>query len=495
MSASLGILFKKTIKAKLRLGIALSGMLALSSGAMADDTADNIAKIDEVFAEWDNTRSPGCVAYAFRDGEVILNRPYGMADLEWPIHLATDTVFYMASVSKQFTAAAVALLVLDGKLDLEQDASKYLPELSGVGAVIKIKHLVHHTSGLRDYFTLLSLKGVSYTDAVTNQDVLDLMSAQRGLDFQPGTDYSYSNSGYVMLSVLVERVSGKTLGAFLKERLFEPLGMRNTHFDDDHRRVVPNRSRSFVKSKTGEWLRNPKIINSTGGGNLLSTTTDLQLWDENFYHKKVGGQAFVDLMLKSGTTGITVNQENPNQGYAFGLSVGSEYRGQKVVLHGGAFMGFRTQLMRFPDQHFSSGVLCNAGNTSSTKLSQKIADVYLAGVLAPYEKKAVAAKQQKEELAPYTMSAPHNLYTGSYRSFELNTDMKIHSMNDVLILRAKGLDNAILVPVSKHAFAVQVDGEPVGITMHFHLEGHSNAEFFTLDLGRAKNIRLNKVVD
>jgi len=492
----------RNIKQRHKRFVVVLGMIVAShsgvGAASHSQQTDKLAQVDQLFARWDNTRSPGCVAFAFRDGEVVMNRAYGMADLEWDQPLTTDTVFYLASTSKQFAAAAIALLVLDGKLTMESTVRDFVPELPdfgpGSGGPIKVKNLVYHTSGLRDYLTLWHLQGKQTSDTGDNQDMLDVLAKQQGLNFETGTRWDYSNTGYVLMSVLVERVSGKSLNDFMQERIYRPLGMNNTHFDDDYQKVVPKRARSYDRGENGEWRRIPKAIGATGDGNMLSTVADLQKWDENFYTHKVGGKAFTDLMQRSGTKPGMVSASKPEIGYAFGLFTGSTYRGLKTIHHGGVFSGFRIQLMRFPDQHFSSGMLCNAGDVDYRKLPLQIADIYLGDQLGPIEEPKKAAHKTPENTKPVYKASGNMLmaYEGTYHSAELGIDMHLMVKHGVLHLSGPRKVKGVLSPTGKHEFSVSDDGQDFA-TIEFDVTGKGTVEAMALTIQRAENIRFLKM--
>jgi CubicO group peptidase (beta-lactamase class C family) len=337
----------------------LSFVLVPQVAAQAD--SDSLAaQTDQVFAQWDKPDSPGCVCAVMREGEVVYSRAFGMANLELDVPLTPQSVFYIASVSKQFTAASIALLALGGKLSLDDDIRTYVPEMADFGVTITIRHLVYHTSGIRDHGGLARLSGRTSPDYYNNVRTLALLSRQRTLNFRPGEEYLYSNSGYVLLAEIVERVSGQSLREFAEENIFGPLGMANTEFDDDYRTIIKHRVASYRQGEQGGLQRYLKAHGYTvGPGGLLSTVEDLLRWNRNFDDMTVGGPHFIELMLTRGTLndGDTID-------YAFGL-VHEEYNGLKTVRHGGGHQGFRTQLLRFPEQRFSVAVPCNLATISS----------------------------------------------------------------------------------------------------------------------------------
>ena len=333
---------------------------------------DRAAKVDAIFAEWNKPDSPGCALSVMQDGRIVYKRAYGMADLDHDAPLTPASVFHVASISKQFTAASIVLLAQDGKLSLDDEARKYVPELPDFGAPITLRHLIHHSSGLRDQWTLLGLAGWRYSlDLITDDDVLDLVSRQKELNFRPGDEHVYCNTGYTLLAQIVKRVSGRSMREFADARIFDPLGMKKTHFRDDHAEIVKNQAYGYKPASGKTFRLSVTNFDTVGATSLLTTVEDLALWDENFYHPKVGGPAFLAQMLERGklNSGLTLN-------YAFGLSHG-KYKGLVTVDHSGSDAGYRADLLRFPEQHFSVACLCNLATISPAQLTRKVADVYL----------------------------------------------------------------------------------------------------------------------
>lgn len=328
-------------------------------------------KVDENFVRWDKPDSPGCALGVIKDGKVIYQRGYGAANLEHKIPNASDTVFYIASTSKQFTALSIALLVTQGKLALSDDIHKFLPELPAYESKVTIDHLVHHSSGIPDFFALIPLAGQRLEDTMTDEDILSLLTRQKSLNFKPGDQFQYSNSVYFLLGQIVSRVTGKSLREFAEEAFFKPLGMHNTHFHDDRTMIVPKRATGYVP-KAGGFAIFATLFDRTGDGGVMTTIEDLMKWDQNFYDTKVGGKAMIDLAL----TPYRCNNGEVSE-YGFGLFI-KNYRGLKQVAHGGIYNGFRADLIRFPEQKFSVACLCNLYNIDVSKLAQDVADVYLA---------------------------------------------------------------------------------------------------------------------
>lgn len=360
---------ESTIKNLARILIALV-ILSLNAGC-GGQSATAEARVDQVFAQWDKPDSPGCALTVIQDGEIIYKRGYGMANLEHRVPISSKTVFYIGSTSKQFTAMSILLLEEQGQLSLDDDIREYIPELPQYDHPITIRHLIHHTSGIPDYLALWQLAGRDFAAAMPEGEVLDLLTQQEPL-FAPGDRFRYSNSGYFLLSLIVKRASGKSLREFAEENIFQPLGMRDTLFYDDHTMIIENRADGhFYKDGSIDVFNTSYDL--VGAGGLYTTVEDLFLWDQNFYRNRLGQgeQALIDRMLTPGTL-----NDGTELDYAFGLGV-SEYEGLRMISHGGGFIGFRAELIRFPEQGFSVAVLCNLDCIDAELLALTVADIYL----------------------------------------------------------------------------------------------------------------------
>jgi len=346
---------------------ALSGAMAL--GAPAQPAAPE-ARVDATFARSTAT-TPGCAVGVSRAGQVALTRAYGMADLEHGMKNGPDTIFEAGSVSKQFTAAAILLLARDGKLSLDDEARKYIPELPDYGAPLTIRHMLTHTSGLRDWGAVAAIAGWPRTTRVhTHAHVLDIVSRQRTLNFPSGTRWSYSNTGYNLAAVIVARVSGQSFAEFTRARIFAPLGMTRTSWRDDFTRVVRDRAVAYAPAGDGYAMDMP-FEDVYGNGGLLTTVADLLRWTQNFSAPTVGDAAFVDAARTPGRFSDSRQHE-----YAMGLRINT-YRGVKEIAHSGATAGYRAYLVEYPDQKVAVAVLCNAANSNPTQYAQAVADAYL----------------------------------------------------------------------------------------------------------------------
>jgi CubicO group peptidase (beta-lactamase class C family) len=339
------------------------------------------AKIDKLFAQWDKPDSPGAMLAVIKDGKVIYKRGYGMADLEHNIPISAATVFNIASTSKQFTAMSILMLVRQGKISLDDDLQKYVPDIPKYDSPVTIRQLIHHTSGIRDYLGLMSLAGLRQEDYYDNDDIIELMERQKNLNFKPGSEYLYSNTGYVLLSMVVQKVSGKSLRDFAKENIFKPLGMKNTQIRDDHTAIVPNRAIGYSPVKGGMFQIKVQDVDVVGDGNLYTTVDDLFLWDQNFYNNILNAQ---DKELISQMLAPFTLTSGKDTGSASGLHVG-QYKGLKFVSHPGSMPGYRSQMIRFPDERFSVICLANASDLNAAKLADQVADIFLADKLKPVE--------------------------------------------------------------------------------------------------------------
>jgi len=359
--------------------ILLSAILANPLAAQEASPA-RIASVDSIFQEFDGTRTPGCAVGVSAAHSIVLERAYGMADLEHEATNTPQTIFEPGSVSKQFTAAATILLALDGKISLDDDVRRYIPELPDYGQVITIRHLLNHTSGLRDWGSVAAIEGWPRTTRVhTHTHVLDIASRQMSLNYPPGEYYSYTNTGYNLQAILVERVSGMSFAEFSKERIFKPLGMTSTQWRDDFQRVVKDRAIAYRRTQDGSWSMLMPFENVHGNGGLLTTVGDLLRFTHNLDTGEVGGPRFIEEMHRQGilNSGRTIS-------YASGLFIG-EYKGVREVQHSGATAAYQGYLTRFPDQGIAVAVMCNTSNGSSARLAHSVADLFLGNAITEPE--------------------------------------------------------------------------------------------------------------
>jgi len=363
-----------------QLGITVvAGMLLFCVG-VRESAAEDVnlrQRVDALFSRYDRRESPGCALAVIQNGAVIYERGYGMASLESGIAITAHTVFDVGSAAKQFTATSILLLAEDGKPSLDDDVRRFVRELPDYGAKVTLRHLLHHTSGLPDYIDLLRLAGARTEDVVTDEEALHLLALQKRLEFAPGSEHVYSNSGYFLLPLVVRQASGQSLRDFARERIFSPLAMRETQYVHDHTQIVPGRATGYAMRNEGGFRLASSNWEQNGDGGLLTTVEDLARWDQNFYSPKVGNRALVDLLQ---TPGVLTSGEALT--YAMGLRV-DRYRGLPRVWHGGSWAGFRAALWSFPEEHFSVATLCNLASANAGRLTSQLVDLYLEKKLGP----------------------------------------------------------------------------------------------------------------
>jgi len=420
--------------------LACAAVLPLAAQSAAVPTE----KIDAVFARWTN-ETPGCAVGVSRNGTPVVQKAYGMADLEHDVPNRPDTIFEAGSVSKQFTAAAVLLLAQDGKLSLDDPVRKHVPELPDYGHPLTIRHMLQHTSGLRDWGEVAAIAGWPRTTrAHSHAHALDIISRQKSLNFTPGTQYSYSNSGYNLAAIIVSRVSGMSFADFSRQRIFEPLGMTRTSWRDDYRRVVKDRAIAYSPAGDGYRLNMP-FENVHGNGGLLTTVGDLLKWNENFEKPTVGDAKFLALQQEPGR----FNDGKPHT-YAMGLMV-RPYKGLPEVAHSGSTAGYRAHLTRFPQQKLSVAVLCNTSNGAATQYAMTVADMFLAGSI-----QTTTDGQQnrtRQEQKPYAAD-PKDLasYVGAYHSDEAEVTYEVALENGALIVKRRPDTVLRLRPTARDEF-------------------------------------------
>ncbi|HEY4218559.1 MAG TPA: serine hydrolase domain-containing protein [Gemmatimonadaceae bacterium] len=436
------------------LAMVASLVLAASAGAQTAPADSASRWVDSIFAPFDSRQSPGCAVAVTRDGAVAFAKGYGMADLEHDTPITADTRFYIASVSKQFTAMSIVLLAQEHRLSLDDPIQKWVPEVPTFGATITLRNLLHHTSGLRDYFTLLAVSGWPSDGPLTEQELLALVARQKSLNFKPGDEFLYSNTGYALLSIVVKRASGESLRDFADERIFRPLGMTHTEFRDDHNALIPQRALGYRPSGSTYRTSEPEF-DVVGDGGVYSTVGDLAKWDANFRDARVGGQEGIALMLAPGhlNDGETIP-------YALGLTLG-EFHGLKTVSHGGAYGGYQSEFLRFPDQHISVITLCNTSLASPT-LAEQVSTVRLGlasqkpsmapvdltvGLLA-----AGTSELPTEQVKPQRRANEFAPLAGEYYSEELALPVTLIARDGLLVLQRRSADELRFVPLGTDLF-------------------------------------------
>jgi len=461
----------------------MSMALAAAPG-LQPSTSD--LRIDAIFAPWNTKDSPGCALGVFRDGAMAYAKGYGMASLEHDLPNAPDTVFYAGSVSKQFTAMAAALAIQQGKLAYDDPIRKYLPELPPYADAIKVRHLLHHTSGLRDYNTLLSIAGRRDEDAWDNRVVLQMTAKQTQLNFTPGDEYLYSNTGYTLLATIVERATGTKFAAFADANIFKPLGMEVTHYHVDARRLVRHRALAYG-GRAGQWTLDTPINERAGAGGLYTSIPDLLKWDENFYTGRVGGPE----VLKKLQTPGTLN-DGKTLAYAWGLQIG-DYRGLPIVEHSGSLGGYRAHLLRVPARHTSVALLCNASSIAPTALARRVVDVVLGDTLTQPARPAAAGGSGGgafQTPPPATMPAGTSLadYAGTYEGAEIDGMFTV-TVDGLKLMMKRETDTEPAV-MQQDAAADQFRAR--GLVIKFQRDAGKKVIALTVDAGRVRGIKFTK---
>jgi CubicO group peptidase (beta-lactamase class C family) len=461
---------------------------------MAASDPQETKKVDEVFADLAKPGSAGCALAVARDGKIMYEKGYGLANIEEDVTITPKTVFDIGSTSKQFTAASILLLEQRGKLSVNDDVRKYIPELPDYGHKITLLHLLNHTSGLRDYLALFELAGVNIDSVTSDEDALGVIIRQKNLNFEPGSEWLYSNTGFFLLSVIVKRVSGQSLPEFAAANIFKPLGMNQTLYRDQHTSIVPGRALAYDPKEHGEGFTiDVSYFEQTGDGAVHTSVVDLLKWDENFYSAKVGGKGFLAELQEPGK----LNNGKPLK-YAKGLFV-EDYRGLHTVAHGGSWGGYRAQLLRFPDQHFSVACLCNLAHADPARRAQRVADVFLASEMkVPAPAADVdGEKQKKKEPVPVAAEQLAG-YAGQYSSEELFVTYFLDVENGRLWLSKiqNGLGGGFLQS-SKHweLRAVGKDefvADEEGIALTFSRGANQQITGFVLGVGRSNGISFTR---
>jgi CubicO group peptidase (beta-lactamase class C family) len=431
----------------LLLAILMTALSQTAAGVAPGAEPSLEAKVDALFSKWDTLDSPGAAVAIVKDGLVIYRKGFGCAQLEYGVPITPSTVFHVASVSKQFTAMAITMLEAAGKLSADDDIRKYLPELADFGKTITINHLLNHTSGLRDQWELLILSGWRMDDVITQAHIMDRLKRQKELNFPPGEQYLYCNSGFTLLAEIVARVSGQPFTEWTRENIFRPLGMTSTHFHLDHQEIVKDRAYSYQGDPAKGFKQSVLNYANVGATSLFTTVEDMANWLRNFDEKRVGGAAVLDKML---TKGILNNgTEIP---YARGILVG-EYKGLKSIDHSGGDAGFRSYMMYFPDEKFGVAVFSNLASFNPADLSHQIADVYLASRIKQPE---AASKAAKPALKPVSLPVKSlGAFTGSYW-IETNQVSRTIVLDKDKLLYVRSKDNkSELVPVSQTEFTMK----------------------------------------
>ncbi len=475
--------------AVLVLGIGCAGPDDSPAGAEvgADDAA-----IDAIFASWDKPDSPGCALAVARNGDFVYTRGYGYANLDYDIPVTPQTVFDVASVTKQFVAAVANLLAQEGAVSLDDDVRKWLPELPEYDPPITLRHLIFHTGGLRDYLNLFPLAGAGDYYSVSREQLLAMMSRQRAPVFAPGERYEYSNTGYMLLAHALERAAGKSIGELARERIFEPLGMDGSLMYENRERIIPRRATGYNRDDDG-GLRVVHNYNFeiAGDGQLYTTVEDLLRWDDYLHGEDK--PAIHESMLTEGT----LNDGEPI-GYAHGITPG-EYRGLRTVGHSGHSWGFLTELRRYVEPALAIAVSCNAEYGDPGELARRVADHYLADQLGPEEsdEEEENANEDQDDDAPVSSlpSAELAPFTGSFFSAELDATYRFAVTDGGLVVRVEQQPALEVQPVAEDAFRVEFESRGWAASparLEFQRDGTGSVTGFSLSSGSERGLMFER---
>jgi CubicO group peptidase (beta-lactamase class C family) len=439
----------RTRSVRVLTSVALASCMAVRP-ATAQDAASLTALVDRALARAVTPQGPGCAVGVTVAGASV-TRTRGLADLERAVPLTPASIIEAGSVSKQFTAAAVILLSLDGALGLDDDIRRWFPELPTYEAPLTVRHLLTHTSGLRDWGAIVALEGWPRgARAHTNAHVLQIVARQRALNYAPGATYSYTNSGYNLLAVLVERVSGQSLAAFTQARLFAPLGMTSTSWRDDHQRVVANRALAYTGGSAPR-LSMPDE-SAYGNGGLLTTPADLLRWSEALRRRTFGAafQAAMEQRMVV-TNGDTLD-------YALGVNV-LRHRGTRELSHSGSTGGYRAHLLHFPERDAGVAVLCNGAGLNATQLAEALGDSLVGARTRPTPRAPLGGVVHTMRLTDSTgamvPAAEWSQLTGTFASDEVQgAPYTVTLEAGALVLRQAPDSRRVLVPAADGRFVI-----------------------------------------
>jgi CubicO group peptidase (beta-lactamase class C family) len=437
----------------------LSAVILTTACFAVPVTAEDLAReLDKLVAKMVAGDSPGCSVAIARSGEVVYKHAIGMADLEHNVALTTDSVFDVGSISKEFTAASIVLLAQAGKLQLSDPLRKFIPELPATYGPITLDHLIHHTAGVPDALGLWQLQhdGLGQTHVSQNEadvhdgngdfhysgeDFLNLLNRVKSLQFTPGEHFDYSNSNYMLLAIVVQRASGKSLREFADENIFNPLGMSHTQFIDDHGLIVRNRAIGYVKNKSGVWFRDANVNDLIGDGGLYTTADDLLRWNRNLDTGQVGGPEFLKVMLQP--VRLSSGKEF---GYGGGLFL-QKYRGLPIVGHSGGSSAYQAEFLRFPDQRFAVAALCNT-LAHPDNLAYEIADLFLRDELKGQAERARFRPPARIDVSADTLRE----YAGDYCIDPLGVTYRFIVEGNELKLFGRRANDPVAQPIGKDQF-------------------------------------------
>ena len=422
------------------IALLFSLLIAFELGAQL--SSEEVQQIDSLFLDWNQANHPGGSIGIMENSKLVYTRAFGLASLEYQVPNTVGTQYNIASVSKQFTAMGIVILHNQGKLSVDDDIRKHLPELPDFGPKITIRHMLQHTSGLRSLHALFALAGWRGDDARTNEDLNRIILNQKELNFIPGDEYTYCNTGYMLMVNIIEKVSGEQFIPWMTSNIFEPMNMHQTYVEDNYARVVPNNATSYYMSDD-EVERAVEYWGYIGSGNIHSTTGDLLIWLENFHKPMPGWKDHFDMLQ-------TLNPLNNGtwNDYAFGLRI-SDFLGYKSIGHGGAIGGFRSSIITYPLLKLNIVILSNFSRANPGGKSRDISRILLED-LSAVKKTASTASQKAIKLSLEEL----NKFEGYYWNDTHNYSRKIYVRNDTLRYFRSEENESPLIPIAKNKFVM-----------------------------------------
>jgi len=418
----------------------ISGLLflaVLSPVLLAQLSAEKTKKIDALFTPWDVPGHPGGSVGIMFDGDLVYSKAFGLASLEYLVPNSFDTQYNIASVSKQFTAFGICLLHLRGRLSIDDDIRKYLPRLPEFKHVVTIRHMLHHTSGLRSLHTLLALAGWRGDDARTNEDLMRFMRRQKDLNFVPGSEYMYCNTGYILMAEIIEKITGEDFAVWMDKSVFKPLGMHHTYVERHYNRVVKNNATSYVQAKSGEFVRAVEYWGYVGSGNIHTNISDLLIWLEQLRDPAPQWQEAFELLR----TQDNFNDGKPNH-YTFGVVIDT-YKDEIRIGHGGSIGGFRSQVWTYPEKKLSIVILTNFSTSNPARKADAITDIILDKTPTPARKPFRLKNERFDRYAGrYSLHGPSSKVVDVFR------------IGNTFFVAKKGGKNMRIIPVSEDKFVV-----------------------------------------
>jgi CubicO group peptidase (beta-lactamase class C family) len=435
---------------KINLLIAFLFIQAFSHGQLPQSE-----QISTLFKQFDQSDAPGFVVGVFQDGETVSANTFGLANLEYDIPNTEYSVFRTGSISKQFTAACVVLLSQRDQVNLADPLAKFFPDFPSYSSQITVQHLLNHTSGIRDYFTISSLKGLDENDYFDDDEVMRWLVNNDELNFLPGEEFMYSNSGYFLLGKIVELVSGLNLADFARNEIFVPLEMNDTHFHNDHTRIVKNRATGYMPFPDATVKISTSMLELIGSGGVFSTLLDMKKWDDAFYDSSVLNAEFWEIM-----TNCAKLNDGKRSDYACGLFI-EQYRGNEVITHSGAYYGFRTEFIRFPKHRLSVLVLANREDVNPTGMAFQVAELYLEKEFKNSEANTEVESPQEVKLKPAELGN----YVGHYWNSEMAYFIEVYFKKGTLHYLDKLRGDFKMKPIGSADF--QLLDVPIEVTTKF----------------------------